>query len=83
MLGSEALPVPDTDTGGQIEKIKADERTLVKELGKLIPYLWKKGCSPLCRDVLPKQLESRSDKAQATGYQNLRSLRRRKPTYRG
>ena len=47
-MGSEALPVPETDTGGLIEEIQADERTLVKELGKLIPYLWKKGCSPSC-----------------------------------
>ena len=74
MVRSEALPVPDTDTGGQIEKIKADERTLVKELGKLIPYLWKKGCSPACTPLRWKRLESRSDKAQATGYQNLSSL---------
>ncbi len=74
MGGSDTLPVPETDTGGLIEKIKADERTLVKELGKLIPYLWKKGCSPLCRRLPPKQPESRSDKAQATGYQNLSSL---------
>jgi hypothetical protein len=42
------LPVPETDTGGQVEKTKADERTLVKELGKLTPYLRKKGCSPAC-----------------------------------
>ena len=68
------LPVPYTDTGGLVEQTKADERTLVKELGKLIPYLWKKGCSPLCRGSPPKQPESRSDKAQATGYQNLSSL---------
>ena len=38
-------PVPHTDTGGLAEQAKADERTLVKELGKLIPYLRKKGCS--------------------------------------
>jgi hypothetical protein len=36
--------VPQTDTGGLVEKTKADERTLVKELGKMIPYLRKKGC---------------------------------------
>ncbi len=45
LMGSKALPVPDTDTGGLIEEIKADERTLVKELVKLTPYLRKKGCS--------------------------------------
>ena len=29
--------VPETDTGGQVEKTKALERTLLKELGKLPP----------------------------------------------
>ncbi len=75
-MGSKALPVPDTDTGGQIEEIKADERTLVKELGKLIPYLRKKGCSPTCTPVRWKRLESRRVQAHATGYQNLSSLRK-------
>ena len=74
LCGSHVLPVPDTDTGGLIEEIKADERTLVKELGKLIPYLWKKGCSPRCTPSRWKPSASRSDKAQATGYQNLSSL---------
>ena len=37
------VPVPQTDTGRQVEDTKANERTLVKELGKLTPYLWKKG----------------------------------------
>ena len=27
----------ETDTGGQVEKTKALERTLVKELGKIVP----------------------------------------------
>src|SRR3712207_8285173 len=45
VMGSAVLPVPDTDTGGQVEKTQADERTLVKELGKLTPYLRKKGRS--------------------------------------
>jgi hypothetical protein len=31
------VPVPKTDTGGWGENPKALERTLVKELGKLIP----------------------------------------------
>ena len=44
--GSSRLPVPHTDTGGLAEQAKADERPLVKELGKMIPYLRKKGCSP-------------------------------------
>lgn len=30
-------PVPETDTGGQVENTKARERTRVKELGKLTP----------------------------------------------
>ena len=29
--------VPQTDTGGQVEKTKALERTRVKELGKIVP----------------------------------------------
>ena len=32
-----ALPVPQTDTGRQVEYTKVFERTLVKELGKLTP----------------------------------------------
>jgi hypothetical protein len=28
-------PVPETDTGGQVEYTKALERTMLKELGKL------------------------------------------------
>ena len=31
------LPVPQTDTGGLVEQTKANERTLVKELGKMEP----------------------------------------------
>jgi hypothetical protein len=31
------VPVPQTDTGGQVENTQAIERTLVKELGKLPP----------------------------------------------
>ena len=34
--------VPETDTGGQVEYTKALERTMLKELGKLPPYLRKK-----------------------------------------
>ena len=34
--------VPETDTGGQVEYTKALERRMLKELGKLPPYLWKK-----------------------------------------
>ena len=31
------VTVPETDTGGQVENTKALERTLVKELGKIVP----------------------------------------------
>ena len=48
--GGEAVPgnsstvqtVPETDTGGQVEYTKALERSVLKELGKLPPYLRKK-----------------------------------------
>ena len=48
--GFEAVPgnspsvqtVPETDTGGMVEYTKALERSLLKELGKLPPYLRKK-----------------------------------------
>ena len=45
------VPVPQTDTGRWVEDTKAIERTLVKELGKLTPYLRKKGCPRLCRGM--------------------------------
>ena len=38
--GDERLPVPQTDTGRLAEQAKVDERSLVKELGNLLPYLW-------------------------------------------
>ena len=42
-LGTIMEPVPQTDTGGLGEKPQALERTVVKELGKLTPYVRKKG----------------------------------------
>ena len=36
-LASAFVPVPQTDTGGLVEKTQVDERTSVKELGKLAP----------------------------------------------
>jgi hypothetical protein len=44
-VGSEGVPgnspriqtVPETDTGGLVENTKALERTMLKELGKLLP----------------------------------------------
>ena len=38
-------PVPQSDTGVPGEHPKAFGRTLVKELGKMTPYLRYKGCS--------------------------------------
>ena len=32
-----SVPVPETDTGGRGENPKADERSVVKELGKMAP----------------------------------------------
>ena len=36
-LASSERPVPETDTGGQVENTEAIGRTVVKELGKLPP----------------------------------------------
>ena len=45
-LGTTHRPVPQSDTGVPGENPKAFGRTLVKELGKMTPYLRYKGCSP-------------------------------------
>ena len=37
LLGRDIEPVPQTDTGRRDENSKALERTLVKELGKIVP----------------------------------------------
>ena len=37
LLGSEKVPVPQTDTGRRGENPKTNGRTLVKELGKMTP----------------------------------------------
>ena len=36
------MPVPQTDSGGQVENTKAIGRTVVKELGKIPPKLREK-----------------------------------------
>ena len=36
-LASDPVPVPQTDTGRQVEQTKVDGRPLVKELGKIAP----------------------------------------------
>ena len=43
--GTTWRPVPQSDTGVLGEHPKAFGRTLVKELGKMTPYLRYKGCS--------------------------------------
>ena len=42
---TKSRPVPQSDTGVLGEHPKAFGRTLVKELGKMTPYLRYKGCS--------------------------------------
>ena len=42
-LASSERPVPQTNSGGQVENTKAIERILVKELGKPLPCLRHKG----------------------------------------
>ena len=37
LLARDNVPVPQTDTGSQVENTKVSERTLVKELGKIAP----------------------------------------------
>jgi hypothetical protein len=44
------VSVPQTDTGGQVEQTQVDGRPLVKELGKLTPYLRKKACRAQVRE---------------------------------
>ncbi len=36
-LGRTHVPVPQTDTGGQVKNTEVSELTLVKELGKIVP----------------------------------------------
>lgn len=44
LLRTKDKPVPQSDTGVLGEHPKAFGRTLVKELGKMTPYLRYKGC---------------------------------------
>ena len=73
-LGRCPLPVPQTDPGRLVEETKVDERTLAKELGKLTPYLRKKGCCERVKPLAGGARGSRRVQAQATGYHNHRSL---------
>src|SRR6202008_1857786 len=72
-----------TDTGGQVENTKAIGRTLVKELGKMVPSLREKGRPGRVKPFTGLARGGRSETAQATVYQKHRSLRSRKTTYRG
>ncbi len=69
-----SLTVPQTDPGRLVEETKVDERTFAKELGKLTPYLRKKGCCVRVKPLAGGARGSRRVQAQATGYQNHRSL---------
>ena len=42
----------ETDTGRQDEYSQARERTLLKELGKLAPYVSNKGRHGLCKQAV-------------------------------
>ena len=44
-LGSAVGARTKTDTGGRAEDAKVSERTVAKELGKMAPYVRKKGRS--------------------------------------
>ena len=74
-------PVPQTDTGGQVENTKAIERILVKELGKSLPCLRYKGDPLGVMGLAPGALVGGTDQGVATVYQKHRCMRRRKPLY--
>ena len=46
LCDEDRTPVPETDTGREVENTKGREITLSKELGKMAPLLRKKGCPP-------------------------------------
>jgi len=48
------VPVPQTDTGGQVENTKASELTLVKEFGKIAPELREKERPGKVKDLRPE-----------------------------
>ena len=65
-----------TDTGRRGDKPQALERTVVKELGKLTPYVRKKGALLALYCV-----GGRREKALATVYQKHSTVLTRKRTY--
>ena len=69
--------VPQTDTGGLVEKTKAIGRKMIKELGKKSGRnLWEMPCPERNRRTATKDYL-------ATVYLKHRSLQSRKATYRG
>ena len=69
-----------TDTGRRGEYPQALERTVVKELGKLTPYLRNKGSLPAT--AFMRVAGGRRESALATVYQKHRTLLTRKRMYR-
>ena len=74
--------VPQTDTGGRGEYPKALERTLLKELSKLTPYLRKKVCLYYVTTLAVEAERGCRDQGVATVYQKHSTLLSRKTTYR-
>ena len=74
-LAEKTIAVPQTDTGGLVEKTKASERRRFKELGKSAGRNLGICPSRILRDAAKVCLP--------TVYQKHWSLQRRKPKYRG
>ena len=62
------MTVPQTDTGGQVENTKALERTLVKELGKMVPLLREKVRPHYVKRLALEAEEGRRYQVAATVY---------------
>ena len=60
------VPVPQTDTGGQVENTKVREITLVKELGKMTSYLRKKRYHIKVKGETPGARDGCNRESQAT-----------------
>ena len=70
------ITVPQTDTGGLVEKTKANGRQMIKELGnKARRNLWEM--------PFPHSVWDAANEYLATVYLKHRSLQNRKVTYRG
>ena len=62
------MPVPQTDTGGRVENTKAIGKTVVKELGKIRPYLREKEGLGRVTDFASRARGGRRDQGKATVY---------------